>query len=544
MAWRKPNNLREWLQIVFRHKKKVFFPAVLVATLVMIASHQVPRSYQASARFTRESDIAMKQDEFMERNVDTLRRMLAENIKGRKAVESVIDDLQLTQGMLKTADGELTAQGRQAKEDLIRNMQRRISVRFAVQTDQLDYVTVSYTDVKRDLVPRVVNQIVENYIRDVRQTLDENLVNAKAFFDREVARLRSRVADLEKRKLQFEMGNPGLNPNEPSSVSNRLNELRRQYRETSQALDVAKGERDALLLWIREQPELLQQQNKEPNPTYVEQRASRAELLKALDNHLHQWGRTEEHPEVIKVRKRIAEIEAQMAQTPQEVDGRINLQRNEQRVTAERNVQELSGRIAGLEKNVVSLEQRIQQLEQMDRNFFAARNEFITINRELGDARNQLSFWESNLRQAMINLAKEKGSRGVTHRIVERAQDLARPSDPTIIKIVGIAVAAGLAVGLGLVLLSELLDHSFRTVEQAVDELKLPVLGAVNEITTPQQAFRTKILSWGVYPPLSVLIVTILLISYYLAYKSLDDPQGFERMINHPGQYFRETLLG
>ena len=58
MAWRKPNNLREWLRLLSRHKKKFFFPALFAMTVAMVASLWVPRVYKAQAKFQRRNDVA------------------------------------------------------------------------------------------------------------------------------------------------------------------------------------------------------------------------------------------------------------------------------------------------------------------------------------------------------------------------------------------------------------------------------------------------------------------------------------------------------
>ena len=38
MAWRKPTNLNEWFGILVRHKKKFFYPAIVVMIGVIWAS--------------------------------------------------------------------------------------------------------------------------------------------------------------------------------------------------------------------------------------------------------------------------------------------------------------------------------------------------------------------------------------------------------------------------------------------------------------------------------------------------------------------------
>ena len=193
MAWRQPQNLREWVGIISRHKKKFLFPAVIVMIGMVISSHWKPRTYTATAMFERINDSALEQmgSSTINRNLRTIRQGLGHDLKGRAAIEQLIDDMQLMRDLPHTSDGELTTEGQMEKFDLIRKLQARIRVRSRIRSLHLDRIMVSYTDVDRKLAPQVVNQLVENYIRNTRRQLDEMLLNAKTFFEREVNRYRA-----------------------------------------------------------------------------------------------------------------------------------------------------------------------------------------------------------------------------------------------------------------------------------------------------------------------------------------------------------------
>jgi hypothetical protein len=271
-----------------------------------------------------------------------------------------------------------------------------------------------------------------------------------------------------------------------------------------------------------------------------------SEEERRLGEHLHQWARTEEHPLVIQSRKQIEQLQIQIEETEPEVPGQTEFALNQSRIDAQKEIQGFAGMIRALERQRETVESRIEQLKILDRDFLMERDRHQTMQRQLTEARNRARFWDAHLQNTTIALTAEMGNRGVRLSIGQRADvdQRSRPSKPDIMTVTGLAVMAGLGVGVGLILLAELLNQSFRSVEQASDELKLPVLGAVNEITTPQQALRRKLLTWGVYPPLAVLMILVLIASYVLANMSLQTPHQFEQLVNRPGQYFTETFSG
>src|SRR5690606_19799153 len=116
------------------------------------------------------------------------------------------------------------------------------------------------------------------------------------------------------------------------------------------------------------------------------------------------------------------------------------------------------------------------------RNFFKIRDDYSRLEGDLEEAQSRLRFWDQNLRNTTTAWTIEQQNAGIRIRMWQRAQDPTEPSSPDLTRIIGIAMVLGLGVGVVMVLAAELLDHSFRSVEHAVDELKLPVLGTVNEI--------------------------------------------------------------
>lgn len=542
MAWRPPKNLQEWLRLLPRHKKKFLFPALTAMILVVWASRFVPRQYEAEAKFERRNDVAMENmgGDVSRRELNPIRRVVSEDIRGRGAIEQLIDDLGLTKG-LPHVNGELTADGQLAKFDLIQKIQRRVNFSWQVRDDQIDVIAVSYTDENRELAPKIANRLVENYIRKTRLQLNEMLRNAQEFFDREVVRMQARVTELERKKLRFEMDNKGLLPDDPFSVQEKMVELRAKLDRITREQRLSEANREALKSWASIQPETTEVMRFGPNPLLAERRDKLAKLEQELEGHLI-LGKTDKHPIIIKLKQRVEEVRAEIATLPTETSLAKDIQPNQQRLDAMRQIDVLGREIEELQRQRAELEGEVEHYEILNRNFFVVRSDYVRLQRDLTEADSQLKFWEGNQRKTRMALAAEVGERGVRLRVLQRAPDLARPSRPTPVQIAAAALVAGLGVGGTIVLLAELLNRSLRSVEHAVDELKLPVLGAINEIVTPQIAFRRRLVDLGVVPTLSMALLLLLLVSFGITYLSLEMPHHYENLMTRPTEFVTKLL--
>jgi capsular exopolysaccharide synthesis family protein len=91
------------------------------------------------------------------------------------------------------------------------------------------------------------------------------------------------------------------------------------------------------------------------------------------------------------------------------------------------------------------------------------------------------ALYESVLRQIKdTNLTKDAQTTAVT--IVEHSPVARFPVSPSIPKAILLGLLGGLSVGLGFVYVSDILDRSIKTVDQAETTLALPVLAAVPEV--------------------------------------------------------------
>jgi uncharacterized protein involved in exopolysaccharide biosynthesis len=534
MAWRKPTNLNEWLGILVRHKKKFFFPVIITMITVIFLSQWLEREYKAVAKFQRKTEGSAEASQSNVGNLEyrKLRAMRMHNFRGRPAIIQLVKDLNLTEGpkFPRTADGELTRDGRLEYEQLLKEIQSEIIVRTEVDRAEVELISVSFSHPDRELAPKVVNQLVDNYVRTLRTTLTETIMKQKKFFDGEVERYRRKVGELERSKLRFSIDNPGLPLDNPGAAHDRLDALKKNREHNRKVIERQKHTVSELIKWEKEQPEFVIQRSPIDNPELVAIKEKLAALKQNLDIHQNEYRRTTAHPAVINTLDRIAKAEKELQEFVGEDEFEVEEVPNVEKIEAQKEIVQMAAELQTNEKLTEEDDAEIERLEVLNRNFFEVRNEYLTITRELKESTEQLKFWDDNLRKTTVALTADVSSRGMTLIPVQRAQDLARPSSPDLTKIIAGALFISLAVGVLFLVLAELLDQSYRSVEQAMDDIKLPVLGAVNEIVSPGVATRRKILGWGVFPAVTTVLCLALFLTFSVAKMSLNEPHKYDEM--------------
>jgi uncharacterized protein involved in exopolysaccharide biosynthesis len=549
MAWHKPSNFRDWVSLVLRHRKKAFFPAILVMVVVLIAGETYPKEYSSEGKFQRVSDAVSSATAgtLGQRQVQNMRTQVTEEITGRAAVEQLIEDLKLRERLRIPQDpksGQLTAEGQMALNDLIQKLRGRIRVYPQAQTESIDLYVVSYTDDDKELVPQVINQLVENYIRRTSQDLDQQMMAMKSFYDKEKARWDGLVIEFEQKKMRFETDNQGMLPDDPQGVQKLRDETRRRQVAKSDELATLKKERDGLDKFIKEQPDSLPRKHLVPNPEMEDLRVRKRAAEADLDHQIKDLNKKPVHPDVVRAQKALDKIKEQMGKTAEQIEVEGDAEVNVERIQGQKDLKIKESLIPAVEAEVRDLTDQVAKYDALDRNFYRIRNEYVKIQNDLTDAHEQRKFWDENLRRTNIAITSALQQQGMRLSFLQRAPDQIRPSRPTVVFVLGVALAAALGVAGAMILLAELLDRSFHSVEQAVDDLKLPVLGAVNEIVTPALALRRRVLGLGVVPAFAVVLLVTLGISYYLLDLNLNRPQQYEALVKNPKVYLKTLISG
>jgi uncharacterized protein involved in exopolysaccharide biosynthesis len=511
--------------------------------------HLVPREYYAEAMFQRKNDVVMDVTggSIIAQQISPIRQAIQENIRGRAAIEQLITDLNLSgkYNMPRKANGELTAEGQMAMNDLIAKIQRQMTFNALGLTEQSDQYVITYIDDEPIQAAKVVNTLIENYINKTHQELASRLLQAQTFFETEDERYATLVRDLDEKLVRFAESNHRfeIGDDDPHAVHTKLDDAVKKRDELAGSLGAHKAERAARQKAYNDMPDTVPVTAFEDNPEMLRLRAQQVQLGTEIET-MRQQGLKDEHPRLHKTLERQAVLSDQIDRTQEKRQVLRGEEPNVQKIELKQQLDLLNAQVAELEGQFDAARANVDDLDRLNRNFYQVKREYTQLQRDLADARDQQKFWDANLSRTVKDIAAERAQRGLRLSFIRRATSDPRPHNPSWQSIALKVFAAGVVAALALIVVVELLDRSYRSIDHAVDDLRLPILGAVNEIVTPAQALRRRILNLGVFPAAAALLGLLFLVSWWVVLLSLREPQKYDQLRHDPKQYISQTLLG
>lgn len=522
--------LEAW-SILMLHRRRFVFTGFVAVLVVLLASMLLPKKYSAAALFERRTDVVMTEIVNRASNkayVDQ-RASLYKELAGLTAVETVIEQLS-TDPKLMAELGVREGQLPELRELLL----RKLGINFEISTNELEQVRVSLVSERPAFGRWAVNALIENYIDQARKKIEQRVRQSAEFFQREVARSRQTIEQLENRKLTFEIQNADLLPNSPNNVQVALADLKAELTELG-------NKREALGVQIQSLEQALGQ-TPQQTPTTVRQRnpvldqidkdldAARTQLQQNLTT-LHM---TDRHPDMIALRQRITDLEARAAATEQEVVTQRSLTANPHRDELEMTLTQARAELLASEKRVASLRGQIAAAEKQTQQMFPVRAEYIKLDREITEQQRQLSFWEDNLRRLDMLLAAESDDRGVRLNFISPCVSIGLPVSPQLTQVIVAALTLGLFAGASSVYWAHRTDETFRRSAQLSEALELPVLGSVSELISDRELRIRRLRQLFIYPLNLAAMAAALGLVTAAVYFSLERPELLRQIAKAP----------
>jgi uncharacterized protein involved in exopolysaccharide biosynthesis len=576
---------RDLLRAVFRRRLLFLVSASMFALTALVVSSWWPLKYTAMAKFERRADPASedlvrgKSESF-----DALKMTLQHELVGTGAVEQAVNDLEqkrLLPPLPRGQDAKLTPEGQRQRQDLVRKLMDNLKVLFEVRSEQVDLVSVSFTDADPRLAQELPNILVTNYINHTSEQIVSSLTASRDFLQAKFNEVDARSVELIRKRIDYETKYAGMLPDSPAVLQQEIQRIttdiglvRRQ-----QALASQKVEQIRIILGQaspppgKAAPAPKEGPEKTP-PAASEKPASTSELsveqeykdatqeLGRLQDQQQQYQKsmdemrtllhmTEKHPKVIAMKKqmedmdkrlvtaknRVADLENRLKESrtlpstsPLPADPTLDPLRartfelQQAQLAMEMNTAQAEYQMATNE--IARLEARQADLQKVMANYGPVRQEYMGIVKEVTDQKAEVDRWQNRLNEVQMALSAEAAKHRTHLNQVELAQEQFTPSSPKLLYVLALALVGGLAFGGGLVFLTNAVDRSIATTEDAVDHFGLPVLGTIGEITTVRQRARRRVIQWGLVPAAAVLVaiaigIATLNIALWLNYREM-----------------------
>lgn len=480
-------------------------------TLILIEPQRVPDNY---VQAIVSSDLASR--------IATLKEM----ILSRTNLLKIIEDFNIFSGPESSdmfLDDKIEVMRNYTTVDIVSDRRNRTANAFKISFEGKD----------PQKVMQVVNAMATLVIDQNLKVRESQAVATVEFLEQERVKMRRRLEEVEAALKDFRETHMGELPDQLASNLMVLERLQQQLSDRQKSLRDEKNR----LISLENQLQLAREQaamtvtapaateNKEPT------------TLEGLKQQLADFKirYTPQHPDVIRLQRRIAELEKQspplstdsdaggssrpsggagLPMTGRGVEAGLIAQRN----SAAREIVAIRQELSSLQEQIDVYQRRVEDSPKLEQ-------ELLSLNRDYENTQKTYESLLTRKQEAEVAANMERQQKGEQFRILDLARLPDKPQSPDMRKLFLMCVMAGLGLGGGLIFLLEFLDKSVRKLESVPKKLGIPLLVAVPKIDHPKDV-RKRRLNDGL--SIAAAVICMALMALFAAVSILGMPGPME----------------
>lgn len=444
---------------------------------------QMPDKYRASARVHVDTNSVLRpllQGLAIQPNIEQRVALMGKTLLTRPNLEK----------LTRMADLDISVKTDAEKESLINSLASTI----VIEGDRFNpsLYSISFPHGDPQVAKRVVQSLITVFIESTLGGSRQDSSGAQSFLDQQIADYEKRLREAEGRLADFRQRYAGILPGESGGYFARLNTARQELKEAQLQLREMENRRAEVQRQLQNPDDPMFSMDfgtEEFSPLDMRIQA----LTAKLDDLLTKY--TEMHPEVVQIRKMIAELEqekqtaleAAMAAGPEQAPG---LAENPVYQQMRAMLSEADASVAEFRVRVQEHEQRVKDLEDKVNSIPVIEAELTQLNRDYDVIRSQHQSLLQRRESARMSEDVEQTAGDVVFRVIDPPFVPKKPDEPNKLLlnsgVLVLALGGGLAVGLLLALLQPVI-----ATRRALGELTgLPVLGTVTAIRSTAERRR------------------------------------------------------
>ena len=439
-------------------------------TLILVQPQKVPEAYIKST---------------VTSPINERLRTISQQIMSRTMLERIINEFDL----YKEKRNSLTM------EEIVGKMRKDMDLSVKGR----DSFQLFFTGREPEVVAMVVNKLASLFIEENLKVREQHAEGTTEFLEMELERIRNELESSEEAIKNFKNEHMGELPGQLDANLRVLDRLQLQLRSISEALRAAE---DRKLL-------LIEKEMKDAVPL-ISPDAQLVALKRELLNLEARY--TDKHPEVIRVRKDIRDLEARINEEKKPKD-----EKPVAGASSEPLYQDISSplvvlnlEIRRLKREEGRIKEQILTYQKMVENIPKHEQELSILTRDYENIkRNYQSLLNKKL-EAQLASNMERKQKGEQFKILDTARIPQKPYKPNRKKILLFGMILGLGLGGGLAYLLEYMDHSFRDIKELEVFTKLPVIASIPMILTKEEIKRKEIKKKIAYASSLGIIVMLL----------------------------------
>ena len=482
----------DFVAIAWARRWFIVVPFILMAAGAVVYAQIQPNRYRAQTQI-----LVVPQQvpaDYVESTVTTMLgerlSMIRQEILSRTQLERIIAEFDLYP----------RERASMIMEEVIERMRGDIAVNIPPQRSRnanSSSFILAYESENARTALLVTERLASLFIRENVQGRAVTADRTTQFLDAQLEEARRRLMDHEKRLEEYKLKNSG---SLPSQVSSNLQAIQTGQLQLQSLIDATARDRDQRLALDRalaSETEAASAPVAPSDPAAPAPDAPAVVRLEAARNYLRglELRLKPEHPDVVRARRIIRDLEkeAEAAALEQPVSSGSVPTRSSS--PAEQNRQR---RIAAIKTEMESIDRRIaarQREEGRIRTLLdgyqarleaapARESELVELTRDYDTIRTSYTELLKKSEASKLALNMERGQIGELFKIVDGARLPERPFSPNRPRIMALGAMLGLGLGLALVGLLEYRDSTFKTDDDVMLALSLPVLAMIPAMVT------------------------------------------------------------
>src|SRR3989339_899975 len=502
----KTYTIDEYIEILYRRIWYIIIPFLLIVAGACGYAFFAPRQYKASTLILvspqkiPEAFIPATVTSKVEERLQSI----AQEVLSRTRLEQIISELKLYQKEKNTL----------SREEVVELMQKDIKVELPTKRDEKGYFTISYIGRDPNVVTTVANRLGSQFIEENLKIREMKAAGTSEFLANELTAVKEKLDHVEAAVAQYKRRFMGELPEQRESNIKILEQLQNQYQRVGESLRAAQDRKLFLQKQLTDmehpigsqgvagyekegrlsagKPSSLQKEMSSLSPTpdtametvgekkgsYESQRESLTRILDGLQARY-----TDNHPDVITVKKNLADLEAKKDENAaKDKKGASDVKRDPRYRELKNQLDFTDQEIARLRESEREVVRQIDKYRTRIEQTPAREQDMASLMREHQSTKENYErlLQKSQSAQQAENL--EKRQKGEQFRIIDPARVPEKPFSPDIPKILLIGLFAGIGGGFGLAFLREQMDRSFREPGDVEITLGLKVLAAIPRI--------------------------------------------------------------
>jgi polysaccharide chain length determinant protein (PEP-CTERM system associated) len=475
--------LEHYLKLIIRKRWFLILPLCLALAAAIFLSLKIPPVYEATTLVMVEPQRvpANYVQSIVPPDIQSRISTIAEQIKSRTTLENIISEYGLF---------SYEQHSNMFMEDKLLSLRKRISVKVSRAQSGNDVFSISFKGPNPERTMKITNTLAADFINENLRVRESQATGTNVFLEGELTSRKYQLEEIEERLEVYRREHMGELPGQLQTNLAILSRLQAEVSDKQKTLRETKNKLSLMKQQTIEVPEFKFAESFLDEGEAGEGGAN-AKQLRKLKEELQQLqtSYTDRHPDIVKLKEKIARMEEQMEQnlslneeespTGSAKEGEeVELPQIDFKEMKVIRQDEIRADIRTQQAEVAKINRKIRLYQQRIENTPKREQELLSLQRDYNNLKNSYDSLLRRKLEAEVAVNMEKKQKGEQFRIIDYAKLPEKPILPDIPMIFIISVLVGLGAGCGVVYLRDFLDSRIYRVED-LSGLGMPILATI-----------------------------------------------------------------